>query len=106
MKIRKALILSALAISLAGCASTKYVEVDRVPLNAPNPDPITIEEVEWVVVTPQNAQELLKQNGNVLFAVSQEDYKTLNNNTLKVAHFIKQATATLNAYRNYYEVKK
>lgn len=106
MKTRTALILSVLAISLAACASTKYVEVDRVHLNAPDPDPIIIDDVEWIVVTPQNAQEILKQNGNVLFAVAQEDYKRLNNNTLKIAHYIKQATATINAYRNYYEQKK
>jgi len=83
-------------------------EVKREPLNLPNPEIPQLEDIKWVIITSDNAEEVfakLKEQGKdpVLFGLSDEDYELLSKNFSQIrAYMIKQG-ATLDQYRKYYE---
>ena len=86
-------------------------EVERAPLNLPNPETPKLEEIKWVIITSDNAEEVfakLKEKGKdpVLFGLSDDDYQLLSKNFAQIrAYMIKQG-ATLDQYRKYYEEDK
>lgn len=104
--MKRVIILSALAFSLMACTTTKAVPVERVPLNISTPDPVTLEGVTWHAVTKENVDQVLNENGGVVFAVSSNDFKILNENLLKIANALKLAWSTIDAYRQYYGTKE
>ena len=112
----KNLLIALALISLTGCSSIPgLVQVDaqpveRPPLVLPVPDTITTKPVEWIVVTPDNAEEVFKdlQSSNtnvVLFAVTDEGYENLSLNIAELMKLVKQQKAIIAAYKNYYETE-
>lgn len=102
-----------LAIAVSGCTSVRQLdifktEVERAPLNLPNPETPKLEDIKWVIITSENADEVfakLKEQGKdpVLFGLSDEDYELLAKNFAQIrAYMIKQGM-TLDQYREYYE---
>ncbi len=77
---------------LNGCAglavkeiSNYKIEKKREPLNLPNPKPLELVDVEWIVVTKDNIDEVMEkvkaEGGDyALFAVTDEGYKKLSSN--------------------------
>ena len=86
-------------------------EVERVPLNLPDPTPPKLDELKWIIITSENAEEVfakLKEQGTdpVLFGLTDDGYETLSKNFAQIrAYMIKQGT-TLKEYREYYEADK
>ena len=110
----KHLLIVLLLISLTGCSSipgqvkVDTVPVERPPLVLPVPDTITAKPVEWIVVTPENAQEVWAElkdaNQNiVVFAVTDEGYQNISLNFAELIKLVKQQQAIIAAYKNYYE---
>ena len=68
---------------------------DKRP-NIPNPDPIQLNEVEWVVLTP----ERLPEGDNwVYFSMTPRTYETLARNQAEILRWVKEAQWRLNYYR-------
>ena len=105
------LILTTFLIS--GCSSVKQLEVlntevERAPLNLPNPATPKLEDIKWMIITSENAEEVfakMQEQGKdpVLFGISDDDYELLAKNFAQIrAYMIKQGL-TLEQYREYYE---
>ncbi len=82
--------------------------VERTPLNLREPSPFKPKELEWVVVTPENAQEVFKklQEKNVdlvLFAVTDDGYETLAVTMAELRNIISQQRQIIIKYKEYYE---
>ena len=111
--------------SISGCATfslfdkepdVKPIEVvtkpvEKTPLDLPMPDPLKLESVKWRIVTPENIDKVWEQlgaeGGNVvLFALTEDGYKTLSLNFAQIRNFILTQNETLIKYRLYYEPEK
>lgn len=102
-----------LAINLTACSSIKRVEivakpVDRTKLALLDPAPIKTKPFQWVVITPQNAEEVFakmqERNENlVLFALADDGYKSLSLNIAEVRNFMNTQRQMILQYKEYYE---
>ena len=86
-------------------------QVERTPLNIADPTPLKGREIKWVIITPQNAEEvwkkLQKENTDlVLFALTDEGYETLAITMAELRNFIAQQRTIILQYKNYYEPNK
>ena len=105
-------------LMLGGCASKptiKQIEVtttavEKLPLSLPNPAPLEMQEVEWMIVTEENIDEawaLLtsKNEGVALFALRHGDYERLALNIKEIRALLGEYIVILKKYREYYEEK-
>jgi hypothetical protein len=88
---------------------TKPTEKTRLDL--PMPDPLKLESVGWRVVTPENIDEVWAELGAsgknvVLFALTDDGYKTLSLNFGQIRNFILTQNEMLIKYKLYYEPEK
>ena len=103
---------------LGGCSSTpevKQIEVtttaiEKLPLSLPNPAPLEMQEVEWMIVTEDNIDEawqLLKDKneGVALFALRHGDYERLALNIKEIRALLGEYIVILQKYKEYYEEK-
>ena len=103
---------------LGGCASkptVKQIEVtttavEKLPLSLPNPAPLEMQEVEWMIVTEDNIDEawaLLKSKneGVALFALRHGDYERLALNIKEIRALLGEYIVILQKYKEYYEEK-
>ena len=111
------LIVSALVFGLLlnGCAglavkeiSNYKIEKKREPLNLPQPLPLDLIDVEWIIVTPDNVDEVMEkvkaEGGDAaLFAVTDEGYKKLSTNFADIRNKLYETNQILLSYREYYE---
>lgn len=99
---------------LSGCASApQRIEVSASPipkpeLVLPKSDRISARPVEWIIVTPENYQEVfdkLSKSGRpvVLFALTDKGYENISLNLSDIRAFIQQQKAIIAAYENYYK---
>ena len=105
-----------LAIAVSGCTSVRQLdifktEVERAPLDLPNPEIPKLEDIKWVIITSENADEVfakLKEQGKdpVLFGLSDKDYELLAKNFAQIRAFMIKQGMTLDQYREYYESKE
>jgi len=110
-----------IAGSLAGCASfgfgprEKPIEVvskpiEKTPLDLPMPDPLRLDPIDWVVVTPANAEEIFQRLENkeidlVLFGLTDEGYKQLAITIAELRNLINLQRNIIIKYKEYYEPK-
>tara|TARA_R110000765_G_scaffold320175_1_gene412195 strand:+ start:15 stop:428 length:414 start_codon:yes stop_codon:yes gene_type:complete len=117
--IQSALTLPILLISLtliSGCSSVKDLqiftkEIERTPLNLDAPKPLTMDKLNWIVITEENYKEvfdkLKKHNKSVvLFGLTDDGYETLAVNFAQVRKYIILNQNVLKKYKDYYEGKK
>ena len=106
--------LIALSLSLSACGTpVKKIEVataplERVPLNLPNIDKVNLEDVSWVLITPENAEKVWadlekKKYDIVLFGLTDKGYENLSVNLAKIRQMVLQQKSVIAAYRNYYD---
>ena len=105
---------------LSGCASfslfgdrVKPVEiqtkaVDRTRLNLPDPAPLRNKPVEWILITPANAEqvfaELKEKNVDlVLFGLTDDGYESLSVTMAELRNYIATQRQIIIKYREYYE---
>ena len=121
MNVPTLLIAITLPLVLSGCGSFGWKSVqpleiqkravERTPLNLPDPAPPRARELEWIIVTPENApavwQRLRDANTDVVvFALTDDGYETLALTMAELRNFIAQQRSIILKYREYYEPKK
>ena len=114
--ILSVLALLILTTFLTSCSSVRQLdvfktEVERVPLDLPNPETPQLEELKWTIITSKNAEEVfakMKEQGKdpVLFGLSDDDYELLSKNFAQIRAYMIQQGMTLEQYREYYEPKE
>lgn len=111
--LKKIIIVSILGIFLTSCSSVQKLdvfktEVERAPLNLPNPETPKLENIKWIIITSENAAEVfakMQESGKdpVLFGLSDDDYELLAKNFAQIRAYMIQQGQTLDEYRKYYE---
>ena len=112
------ILLPVMALFLVGCANTPVAPTQKVviqkviekklPLNILDPEPLELADVEWVIVTRENIDEVWKQivadnEGVALFALRHGDYERLALNIADIRKLIGEYVIILKQYKEYYE---
>ena len=84
------------------------IEKKREPLNLPNPEPLSLVDIEWIVVTKDNIDEVMEkvkaEGGDyALFAVTDEGYKKLSVNFADIRNKLYEQNQIILSYKEYYE---
>ncbi len=113
----KLLIAFLCLIFLSGCGwfRSEPLEVitkaeEKVPLNIPELAPIKLTKLKWIIVTPENYQQVfakLESEGvtTVIFGLTDNGYEELAVNLATIKQFMIEQGAILKAYKAYYEPK-
>ena len=100
---------------LQGCTTAvKTIEVlnrpePKTPLNLDMPDTLSLEPLEWIIITPDNAEEVWAKLGEdpkgevVLFALNETGYELLAKNYASIRTALAEHRNVIIAYRDYYE---
>ena len=98
---------------VSSCSSVKQLEifkteVPRAKLDLPDPESPRIQDLNWVIITSENAEEvfakLKEQNIDpVLFGLTDDDYEILAVNFAQIRAYMIKQKLTLDQYREYYE---
>ena len=98
---------------LSSCSSVKQLEVfktevPRAKLDLPDPETPIIEDLNWIIITSENADEVFaklkeKNIDPVLFGLTDNDYETLAVNFAQIRAYMIRQKLTLDQYREYYE---
>lgn len=122
MNVRHLLIAITLPLLISGCASfgslfggekvkpieVKTKAVERTRLNLKDPAPLKARELNWIVITPENAEEVWKKLKDentdlVLFAVTDDGYEQLALTMAELRNLIAQQRTIILKYKEYYE---
>ena len=84
------------------------VEEPRQKLNLPEPMPLTLEDIRWIIITSENAQEVFKKLEEagidpVLFGLTDKDYEMLAKNFAQIRQKLQETNNLLDEYKKYYE---
>ena len=113
--MQNVLILPILTIFLiSGCATTTKPleiftkEVERMPLDLELPPVETLEQVNLIIITSENQEEVFakmkEQNIDpVIFGYSDEDWELVTKNNVRMRNTIIKLRAIIEAYKEYYE---
>ena len=98
---------------ISGCASTKPLEIftkeiERTPLNLELPPVETLEQVNLIIITSENQEEVfakMKEAGidPVVFGYSDNDWELVAKNNVRMRNTIIKLRAIIDAYKEYYE---
>ena len=100
---------------LNGCAGLAVKELQsyklekkREPLDLPMTEPLSLVDVEWIVVTKDNIDEVMEkvkaEGGDyALFAVTDEGYKKLSLNFADIRNKLYEQQQIILSYKEYYE---
>ena len=105
-----------LAFTLTSCTFGErkikifQVEEPRPELNLESPEPLTLENLRWIIITSKNAEEVfarLEAQGfdPVLFGLTDKDYEIIAKNFAQIRSYLKEQNAILEKYKEYYEPK-
>ena len=113
-QIKNILLLGLLAVFLTSCGSSvKEIAVttvaqEKTPLNIPSPDPLQMRDVEWIIVTKDNAMEIfeeIKSGGGEysVFAVTDTGFEALSLNFSDIRNRLAEQRQIIISYKKYYE---
>ena len=100
---------------LNGCAglavkeiSSYKIEKKRAKLDLADPQPLELQDVEWIIITKDNAEEVfekVKSSGGdyALFAVTDEGYEKLSLNLADIRNKLAEQRQIILSYKEYYE---
>lgn len=111
--IKNIFLVLLLAVAVSGCSTVSKLdifktEVERAPLNLSKPEAAKMENIKWVIITSENAEEVfakLKEQGKdpVLFGLSDDDYQLLSKNFAQIRAYMIKQQQIIDAYKDYYE---
>ena len=111
--IQSVLLLLTLTIFLTNCSGVKELsifkeEVPRAKLNLDKPTPLEMEQIQWHIITSENAAEVfakLEADGidPVLWGLTDEDFELLAKNFAQIRNKMVETNAILEKYQEYYE---
>jgi len=103
---------------LTNCSGVKQLEifkqeVPREKLNLTTPSPLELENLRWIIITSNNAEEVFKKLEEqgidpVLWGLTDKDFELLAKNFARIRNQLKITNDLLSKYKEYYEpeVKK
>lgn len=102
---------------LAGCTTKpRQIEISAKPIDKPAlvlppVEQLRLKDVEWVIITEENAQEvfakLLKDKKDpMLIGLTDDGYEVLSLNMSEIMRLIAQQKQIIAAYKNYYEASE
>ena len=105
-----------LITSLTSCSGVKTLEifkkeVDREKLNLNKPTPLELENLRWIIINSNNAEEVFKKLEEsgidpVLWGLTDKDFELLAKNFAQIRHQLKITNDLLDKYKEYYEPEK
>ena len=114
--MEKILITILITIFLSGCSMGMgekkiklfQIEEPRSKLDLDSPEPLTLEDIRWIIITSDNAQEVFKKLEEqgydpVLFGLTDKEYEMIAKNFAKIRAYLKEQNAILEKYKEYYE---
>ena len=84
------------------------VEKPREKLNYEMPTPLQMEEIKWIIITSENADEVFKRLEDagidpVLFGITDKDFQVLARNFAQIRQKLQETNNLLQEYKKYYE---
>ena len=75
------------------------------------PTPLQIEQLEWIIITSNNAEEVFKKLEEqgidpVLFGLTDKDFQLLAKNFARIRNHLKVTNDLLDKYKEHYEPEK
>ena len=116
-QIGNVLAFGLIAILLSSCAAgvkvidSYKIEKKREPLALDMPTPLELQDVDWIIITKENAEEVfekVKNNKNgdyALFALTDEGYEKLALNFADIRNKLAEQRQIILSYKEYYESK-
>ena len=83
----------------------------RAQLNLEKPTPLQIEQLHWIIITSENAEEVFKKLEEqgidpVIFGLTDKDFELLAKNFARIRNQLKITNDLLDQYKEYYEPEK
>ena len=114
LKLILSVLVSLILITfLTSCSGVKKLsifkeEVPRAKLNLEKPTPLQLEELQWIIITSENAEEVfakLEAEGidPVLFGLTDKDFQLIAKNFAQIRNQLKVTNELLDKYKEYYE---
>ena len=105
-----------LCLLLSGCSGVKTLEifkkeVEREKLNLNKPTPLELENLRWIIINSNNAEEVFKKLEEsgidpVLWGLTDKDFELLAKNFARIRNQLKITNDLLDKYKEYYEPEK
>ncbi len=102
-----------LITSLTSCSGVKELtifkkKVEREKLNLNKPTPLQLEQLRWIIITSENAEEVFKRLEEegidpVLFGLTDKDFQLIAKNFAQIRNQLKITNDLLDKYKEYYE---
>ena len=111
------LVFGLTAILLSSCAAgvkvidTYKIEKKREPLAIEDPAPLELQDIDWIIITKDNADEVfekIKAGGGEysLFALTDKGYEKLALNFADIRNKLAEQRQIILSYQEYYEPKE
>ena len=104
-----------LTIFLTSCSGVKELsifkeEVPRAKLNLEKPTPLQLENLQWIIITSENADEVFKRLEEkgidpVLWGLTDKDFELLAKNFARIRNQLMVTNNLLDKYKEYYETE-
>tara|TARA_A100001011_G_C13681468_1_gene583872 strand:+ start:5 stop:364 length:360 start_codon:yes stop_codon:yes gene_type:complete len=113
--IGNVLVFGLTVILLSSCAAgvkvidTYTIEKKREPLALEDPKPLELQDIDWIIITKDNADEVFEKikndkNGDyALFALTDNGYEKLALNFADIRNKIAEQRQIILSYKDYYE---
>ncbi len=112
--MNKIILLIVATVLLTGCAVGEKkikifsVEEPRQKLDYPMPTPLQMEEIKWIIINSENADEVFKKLEEqgidpVLFGLTDKDFELLAKNFAQIRAKLQETNILLEEYKKYYE---
>ena len=112
--MNKIILLIVATVLLTGCAVGERkikifsIEEPRQNLNHPMPTPLEMEEIRWIIINSENANEVFKKLEEqgidpVLFGLTDRDFEILAKNFAQIRAKLQETNTLLEEYKKYYE---
>ena len=80
----------------------------RAKLNLEKPTPLQLEELQWIIITSENAEEVFKKLEEkgidpVFWGLTDKDFELLAKNFARIRNQLKITNDLLDKYKEYYE---
>jgi hypothetical protein len=113
--MRNIILVILLGFVLTGCSGVKTLEifkkeVPRENLNLDKPTPLELENLKWIIITSENAEEVFKKLEEqgidpVLWGLTDKDFEMLAKNFAQIRNQLTITNELLDKYKEYYEPK-
>ena len=87
------------------------IEKPREKLDYPMPTALQLEDLKWIIITSENADEVFKKLEEqgidpVLFGLTDQDFEMIAKNFAQIRQKLQETNNLLEEYKKYYEPKE